>query len=570
MFEENTKQINKLIANMFFASSMIIVLMTIFSVIGIFEFGKKYTLIVLILGLFVTASPRILMNHIPAGIFKYYMVICGSIFIGILGMSPRIGIYISYALIPAFSCLYFEPKFVLKTGIFSYLVMMVSLYFGSAYMDEVLYLGRSRSYIFMAYSAGFTIEFLIIISVLYYLVDRAKKMMLERYSAEEQNKIKSQFLSSMSHEIRTPMNAIIGMSDVALKMEMEDSLRNYISVIHSSANGLLTIINDILDISKIEAGKLSIIEEEYETKSLIKDMRAIIDARSTGSVPIYYYIEKDLPETLKGDAGRIKQVMLNYASNAIKYTDSGRIDVSVRWEQGQEGFIHLIYNVKDTGQGIHKEDMGKLFTMYGQLNEKLNHGKEGTGIGLALSKSFVEQMGGSVSVESEYGVGSTFSFSIPQKVVVKSEIAREEETEQNLKELTFTAKEAQILLVDDNFINREVVTAMLEPLKMKIEEAINGKEAVEMAMHKKYDLILMDSHMPVMNGEEATKRIREEESKKKEHVPILALTADAITGVREHLLECGMDDYIEKPIDMKQLYRLMKRYLPEDKIEREE
>lgn len=292
-------------------------------------------------------------------------------------------------------------------------------------------------------------------------------------------------------------------------------------------------------------------------------MKAIIDARNDKKLPIYYHIQENMPQNLEGDAVRIKQVMLNYASNAIKYTESGQIDITVGCEEMQDGLVNLIYTVKDTGQGIREEDISKLFLMYSQLDQQINHGKEGIGIGLALSKAFIEQMNGTVSVKSSYGKGSTFSFRVPQKIIQ----VREEESD--VKEMhSFTAPDACILLVDDNEINREVVKAMLEPLEIEIDEARDGLEAVNMTKNRQYDLILMDSHMPVMSGEEATKAIREAETDT--HIPVIALTADAISGVRERLLGCGMNDYIVKPVQMQELCEIIYKYLTENKILDEE
>lgn len=568
MFEKNTKQVNQMIARMYMIGSGVIFVLVFFSVAGIFEFGKTYTGIILIAGLITAISPSILMHYASDRFMKYYMLIMAAVFIGVLGTNNHIGVYITYALIPVASCLYFDPKFVLRMSVFSYIIMLVSVYIGSAYKYEVVYQGRVREYIFIAYALGFTIEFLLVCAVLYEIVKRAKKMMEERYSAEEQNKMKSQFLSNMSHEIRTPMNAIIGLSEVALQKDMPEAVRKDISIIHSSSKGLLEIINDILDISKIEAGKLSIMAEEYTTQSLIEDMKAIINARNMDEkLPIYYHVQEDMPAVLEGDAVRIKQVMLNYASNAIKYTSSGKIDIYVRCEKRDDTQVNLIYEVKDTGQGIRKEDMPKLFTMYTQLNREQNYGKEGTGIGLALSKSIMERMHGNVSVESEYGKGSTFSFSVPQKVIAEM-LAVKKEPEQDITATepeNFKVKDVHILLVDDNEINREVVKAMLESMEIDIDEAENGKEAVDKAKEKIYDLIFMDSHMPVMNGEEATKVIRASEEGKNQNTPIIAITADAIAGVRERMLSVGMNDYIVKPIEMQVLMDRLRKYLPKEK-----
>lgn len=579
-------------ARLLAVGSVVILILVIFSYLGIFEFGRNYTLIILIAGLIIALSPSILIHFLSDNTMRYYMIILIAIFIGVLGTNNHIGIYITYALVPIYSCLYFEPAFTVKSSILSYICMVISVYINSAHKYEVLYQGRPRTQIAIAYILGFTIEYVFISVILYFVVKRAKVMMEERYSAEEENRMKSEFLSKMSHEIRTPMNAIIGMSDVALRKEMDEDLRHYLTIIKSSSTGLLEIINDILDLSKVEAGKVSIINDTYSTKSLTDDITAIIDARNIDKkVPIYYHIQENMPPYLVGDIVRIKQVMLNYASNAIKYTDSGHIDVTIcceiregsyseqnhssaltqtssqdtqrMSESEQNPYAVLTFTVQDTGQGIHKEDLGQLFTMYGQVDSKKNYGKEGTGIGLAISKYFIEEMGGTVRVESTYGKGSTFSFILPQKL--GSAPAPNKQADHNIPSSSskedFTAPDSRILLVDDNEINREVVKAMLEPIGLTIDEASNGQEAVNMSAKTAYNLILMDSHMPVMNGEEATILIRKREHSSGHHTPIIALTADAISGVREQLLQCGMDDYIEKPIDSDILFKTLRRYL---------
>lgn len=570
MFKENTKQVNRMMADIFMHCTAVILLMTICSCLGFFEFGKTYTRIVLAAGLIVTVSPKLLIHRIPDHVMRCYMLMSAAIFIGILGTNVGIGIYITYVLVPVFSCLYFDPEFTKKISTFSYIIMIISLYIESWNLYDVVYLHRSRIRIFAAYALGFTFEYIVVVIVLYAIVKRAKMMMEQRYSAEEESKMKSRFLSEVSHEIRTPMNAIIGMTDVVLRdHKMSSELRKDIHVIKSSATGLLAIINDILDMSKIESGKMEIIEQDYETKQLIQDMTAIINARNINQrVPIYYHICENLPKTLHGDMGRIKQVMFNYASNAIKYTEAGRIDITVSCVKKGNEKINLKYQVKDTGCGIKTEDFDKLFVKYSQLEVEKNHSKEGTGIGLAICKYFVEQMGGNVNVESIYGKGSTFSFEIPQRIVEveTDQICQEEQTQQDY---LFQTKGAKILLVDDNEINREVLKALVEPLNMIIDEAEDGKEAVTKAEKQTYDLILMDSHMLNMDGETATKKIRQMKNGINQNVPIIAITADGIVGVKERLLESGMNDYVMKPVDSKILCQKIRKYLPDKLIEGE-
>lgn len=566
MLEDNTRKINKLISKIYAICSIFIVFMAVCSWNGVFEFGNSYTWIVLIAGLFVSISPSVLINILSDNVIKYYMQIILVIFIAIMGTSDKIGIYMMYAVVPILSCLYFEPKFTKFVSVISYIAMAVSVYFKTDSMYEITVEGKSHIQLYIAYMLGFTIEYIIINIILNYMLKRATKIMEERYSAEEESRMKSEFLSNMSHEIRTPMNAIIGMSEVALRKDMDDELKKSLTIIKSSSEGLLEIINDILDWSKIKAGKLPIINEVYSTTGLIDDMKAIIEARNIyKKIPIYYHIDDNIPAYLEGDAIRIKQVMLNYASNAIKYTDSGRIDITFKCRL-QDGTALLEYTVEDTGQGIRPEDMDKLFIKYNQLEQKKNYGKEGTGIGLSICKYFMELMGGMVKATSVYGQGSTFMFRVPQKIADVDESTEADSIHNNEAEYLFEADNVKILLVDDNEINREVVKAMLEPLKLNISEAVNGKEAVNMFKKYPYDLILMDSHMPVMNGEEATKAIREFEKNKNERVPVIALTADAIEGIREKLIKSGMDDYIVKPVNMEEICRVIKKYLPKNKI----
>lgn len=411
MLERNTKQVNAMIARIIARCSIMILLMVVCSLLGIFEFGRIYTGIVLIAGLVTTISPSILIRILPDHVIKYYTLVMAAVFIGILGINDHIGIYITYILVPLLSCLYFEPDFVLKTGIFSYVIMAASLYFGSFYKYEVVYLGMSRMHIFIAYLLGFTIEYVIAAAVLCNLVKRARNMMEKCYSAEEENRMKSRVLSSVSHEIRTPMNAILGMAEVAMREDMSPQLRKYLGIIRSSAVGLLELIDGLLDFSRFA---------DTESSNVVS-----CEAVKDGKIPV--------PDPAAWNPDPICKAK-----------------------------------------------------------------------------------------------------------------AREN---------------ARVLIVDDNEINREVFKALLEPYHFVMDEARNGLEAVIMAAKQQYDMIFMDSQMPVMSGGEACRRIRESECETKCHTPVIAITADAIAGTREELLAAGMDEYISKPVDSGKLAAVIEQYL---------
>jgi len=385
-------------------------------------------------------------------------------------------------------------------------------------------------------------------------------------NAEKANRAKSAFLSTMSHEIRTPMNAILGMSAVALREDINDNARKSLNIIKSSAEGLLSIINDILDFSKIESGRVELVAEEYRTLALINDVKTIADTRNLDKkLNMKFHIPEDLPTTLKGDMVRIKQVMVNFVNNAIKYTDFGSVDVFVSCEKMADDSAILQFRVEDTGQGIKDEDKGKLFMSFSQVNKEQNHHKEGTGLGLAISKQLVNIMGGSIGFDSQYGEGSMFMFAIPQEIVDESPAGALDDFDYEgdgcKQEEQFTAPNANVLIVDDNSVNRMVVEALFSVFKMHITLAEGGREAVNLSRENKYDIIFMDYLMPDMNGIEATQAIRQDNSNINHDTTIVALTADAMNDVKEMLLNAGMDDFLTKPIDIKAATAVLRKYL---------
>lgn len=391
----------------------------------------------------------------------------------------------------------------------------------------------------------------------------------EKERADEANRAKSAFMSNMSHEIRTPMNAIVGMTEILMRSDLPQTEREYLGNIQRSGNALLGIINDILDFSKIESGKMQITEDDYAPLPMLHDVKMIILNRiGSKMVQLEMDIDENLPAKLHGDELRIRQVLINIANNAVKFTEEGYVKLTIKVKEMQENHCQLFFSVKDSGQGIAPEDLEKLFGAYSQVDTKKNHYKEGTGLGLAISKQFVELMGGTIGVESTYGEGSEFYFTIPQKIVDARKASEvKEETSHNLENvLNFTAPKAKIMVVDDNEMNRKVALGLLAPLKMQIDTAENGKQALDMICSQKYDLIFMDHMMPVMDGIEATKQLRKMEDTYCKKVPVIALTANAIVEARGKFFEAGMNDFAAKPIDLKDICAKIRKWLPAEYI----
>lgn len=500
---------------------------------------------------------------------------------------------------------------------------------------------------------------------------------LNNIEIEKASNMKSDFLANMSHEIRTPMNAVLGLADLALREEMSLAAREYIHQIKASSKNLLVIINDILDFSKIESGKMEILEVQYEPLSLINDLTSIVNSR-IGDKPIEFTMDiaADLPQSLYGDNVRIHQIILNLLTNAVKFTRQGEVHLKIGFTLQDKDTVLMRADVSDTGIGIKKEDMGKLFSSFQQVNSKRNRNIEGTGLGLAISKQLIELMNGTISVESEYEKGTTFSFEIPQKIInptpivpklkesfkaavlignsyVKAQLIRDlnwigaeytdlEHTEsledlqadyliiekvfftQSVQDIlhnnpnmqclvlvnfdsldavkipnvrviskpvfslslynamgikkisfddgfsenegfTFIAPDAHILIVDDNAVNLTVAVGLLKPLRMQMDTSTSAADAIEKIHHVKYDLIFMDHMMPEVDGIEATHIIRRLVPSYND-VPIIALTANAIGGARDMFIKEGMNDFVAKPIDVKDIVSKLRKWLPGEKI----
>jgi signal transduction histidine kinase/ActR/RegA family two-component response regulator len=399
---------------------------------------------------------------------------------------------------------------------------------------------------------------------------RTEELQTQTQLALEASRAKSAFLARMSHEIRTPMNVIIGLSEVLSQRELPDDALEDALNIKQAGISLLSIINDILDFSKIEAGKMDITEADYMFRSLIHDVENIIKFR-IAEKPIAFVtnIDAGLPQKLRGDMARIRQVLLNLLSNAVKYTYEGSVVFSVAGAPQKDGKILLSFEVADTGIGIKEEDMGKLFGSFSQVNPQRIQGIEGTGLGLAISKNLCNMMGGEITVRSVYGKGSVFTAVIPQVVVEECPFGqRQEEKNENIpsgggkRNIGFTAPEAKILAVDDSKVNLVVLKNLLQPYKMNFEACLSGEASIALVKQNAYDLIFMDHMMPGMDGVAAAAAIRKWENGSA--VPIIALTANAISGMREMFLENGFNDYLSKPIAVEKLDKLVAAWLKED------
>ena len=403
----------------------------------------------------------------------------------------------------------------------------------------------------------------------------------EKEKAEASSKSKGDFLAKMSHEIRTPMNAIIGMSEIALREEMPDSVREHVITIKQAGANLLSIINDILDISKIESGKMEITPVEYLFSSLINDVISIIKVNVDDSqIQFDVNVDSNIPDVLFGDETRIRQILLNILSNAVKYTEkgfisfsvSGEITISETWQKKRAKEVcNLTIKIKDSGKGIKPEDIEKLFDDFVQVNLSNNRGIEGTGLGLAIARNLARAMGGDISVESEYGSGSTFTVTLPQKTCDNKNLLLDEkpsEKQQYGETINFTAPDAKILIVDDIDTNLKVAKGLLQPYKMKIDLCGSGQEAVNAVKTNDYDIVFMDHMMPGMDGIEAAGIIRqwEEENLQRGQIPIIALTANAISGMREMFIEKGFNDFIAKPINISELDDVLNQWIPKEKI----
>ena len=386
--------------------------------------------------------------------------------------------------------------------------------------------------------------------------------------AEAANQAKRDFLANMSHEIRTPLNVVLGMNEMICRESTESAVQKYAHKIEASGNILLSLINDVLDFSKIEAGNMQLVPVKYQLSSVISDIVLLVTERMRGKdLKLELKIDSKLPCALYGDEVRIKQIMLNLLNNAVKYTEKGKIIFTVAGERGQDGKFLMYVSVRDTGIGIRAEDIDKLTRAFQRVDEQRNSNVEGTGLGLSITKTFLNMMGSTLEVQSEYGKGSDFFFRVEQEIMDERSIGKinpyELHSEAAAAAVTFTAPEAEILVVDDNRMNLDVFRALLKKTRVRVMTATSGKECLRQVQKQEFDIIFLDHMMPEMDGVETLKQLKALEDNLSKDTPVIALTANAVAGAKEEYIAQGFADYLSKPVQGSTLEKMVRAYLPE-------
>jgi len=498
--------------------------------------------------------------YISAGFTFYFM----NYVIGSLGTLPFMFLAVAVTI-----ALFLKPKLLLEYLIGTLIILIMVVIIKGNTIDDSTSFSLFVVYVMMYAFASVALLF-IVLGVEKYRMEMEEKNEL----AKEALEAKGNFLANMSHEIRTPMNAIYGMAELLEERDFGIEEKSYIATIKNSSENLLSIINEILDFSKVDSGMMRIDEEPYEINNLLSDVISIIRFRlREKNILFEIKVNPGIPKELIGDEIRVRQILINLLNNAVKFTNKGMITLEMDWEQISDSVGLMVIKVTDTGIGISKENMDKLFTAFGQLDTKKNRNVEGTGLGLAICKELADLMNGSITVSSKLREGSCFTVHIQQKVYDDTPCDFKPDSDEFYNgnddsfEVPFIAPKARVLIVDDNKVNRQVAKELMKLFGFEANLAESGQEAIDKVDNNlvDYDLIFMDHMMPFMDGVEATACIRNLEGEYPKKVPIVALTANAIKGIEKTFLDAGMNDYLSKPIRIEELAEILKKWIPEKK-----
>ncbi len=392
-------------------------------------------------------------------------------------------------------------------------------------------------------------------------------------AVEKAEKARDIFLANMSHELRTPINTILGLNELILRESQEEAVKEYARDIRQAGNILLALVSDILDFSKLEADKMELTEGIYDVSSLLNDLINSISVQlRRKKLDLVLDIAQDIPYKMFGDEIHIRQIIGNLLSNAVRYTEKGRITLHVSWKELPKDSVEMYVIVKDTGVGIREEDIPKLFNAFQRMDSTARNKEDRTGLGLAITQRLIEMMGGKLEVQSIYGMGSAFSFKIVQKIVDREPLGDfEKQYKDSLRSIEdyhekFIAPMGRILIVDDNAMNLAVAQGLLKGTRLQIDVAASGEECLELIKRKTYHLICMDHMMPVMDGVQTLHAIRALEGNPSRDIPVIALTANAVAGARELYLQEGFQDYLTKPIDADKFENMLIEYLPSNVV----
>ncbi len=405
------------------------------------------------------------------------------------------------------------------------------------------------------------------------LQQKNRELEAARNAVEKAENARDIFLANMSHELRTPINTILGLNELILRESQEEAVKEYARDIRQAGNILLALVSDILDFSKLEADKMELTEGIYDVSSLLNDLiNSISVQQRRKKLDLVLDIAQDVPYKLFGDEIHIRQIIGNLLSNAVRYTDKGKITLHLSWKEVSKDSIEIYVLVKDTGIGIKEEDIPKLFKAFQRMDSTIRSKDDRTGLGLAITQRLIEMMGGKLEVESVYGKGSAFSFKIIQKVVDREPLGDfEKQYRESLRSIEdyhekFIAPMGRILIVDDNAMNLAVAQGLLKGTRLQIDVAASGEECLELIKRKTYHLICMDHMMPVMDGVQTLHTIRALEGNPSRDIPVIALTANAVAGAREFYLKEGFQDYLTKPIDADKFENMLIEYLPDNVV----